>query len=220
MSARRRAAIALGLTLWVILAGCQTDRTVGQLRAVSLREPPTRLDVRFGEAVYRLQPEGETSFMLSSASFESLRDENVDNAQIMHISLLWQPKAGATPMDPTATNAAVRWVIVARGEVGIYAGAGFATISGSPGDDAISVTLRDTTVRQLDATAGFNDLLTPARLTGSFTATRNEAQARRLRLAASQFVTNVFGETKYVNADDRPVTNDRPIADRSIDEPM
>ena len=189
-----------------VLASCTTTGggQVGQLKALSMGgEQAVQLDVAFDKAVYRVEPEGEPSFVLSSVPFNSLRDGTANDGQVLHVSLLWQPMAGATPMDTTATNAAVRWVIITQGHIGIYGGAGFATLSGEPGDESLTVTLRDGTVKQIDATPGFHDLLTPAQLTGSFTATLDDDQARRLRLAASQFVTNVFGRTKFVHNDKR-----------------
>jgi hypothetical protein len=122
----------------------------------------------------------------------------VKSGQILHIQLLWVPLAGSTPMDPTATNASIRYVVIADGEVGIYAGAGFAVPADDLTDNTVGISLRDASLRLQQSTSGFNDLLSPAQLSGGFTALRDEQKTKQMNRHASQLVTNAFGKTTLV----------------------
>lgn len=149
-----------------------------------------------------------TSFYFSDIPLPELMSGEVRTGQLIHIDLLWRPKPGQTPMDSSATNAALMVILVTDGRVGVYGGAGFATISGSPAAVAdgatIALKIHDSTLRLVSATDGFADLLSPAILTGSATATRDEQTARQYYMAASQFVTNALGRSTYVNASSTP----------------
>lgn len=167
----------------------------------SLGGDPVVLDFAHDTVVYTHDPDGDTSFFLTNIPVARILDGTAESGQILHIDLLWMPKAGATPMDPTATNSSVRHVVVADGEVGVYGGAGFALPAGKLGRARATIELRDTSVRLLDATDGFTDPLTPARITGTFTADLDPRTARRLHRAMSQFVTNALGRSVFVRAD-------------------
>jgi hypothetical protein len=101
-------------------------------------------------------------------------------------------------MDASATNAIIRHVVISSGEVGVYGGAGFALPKGDPGDDTLKVSLRDATVRLLEATDGFADPLSPARVTGAFSAEHDPKLARKVHRAISQLVTNALGRSRFV----------------------
>lgn len=195
------------LSLIVLIAmapGCTAGGSVqGFIRAESLGEPPAVLTADYVSTVYYHDPNGETSFLLTDVPAAELLAGEVKHAQVMHLQLLWRPKAGATPMDSTATNATIRHVIVVDGEVGVYGGAGFALPSGEPERGRISVALRDATIRLLESTDRFNDPLTPARITGNFTAENDPQLARKVHRAVSQLVTTALGRTRFVIAGDR-----------------
>jgi hypothetical protein len=50
-------------------------------------------------------------------------------------------------------------------------------------------------------TKGFVDLMSPAQMLGTVTATMDEAQANTIRRAASQAVTNALGTVRWVRAE-------------------
>jgi hypothetical protein len=142
-----------------------------------------------------------TSFMLSDVSIDKLLDGTADTGLVMHIELLWLPKPGRTPLEPTATNASIRLIVIADGEVGVYGGAGFAMPNGNPAEErTVALALRDASLQLLESTPGFHDLLSPAHLTGSVTSRRNESETRKLNLAASQLVTNALKQTRFVQS--------------------
>lgn len=186
-------------TLGVV--GCAGQRPTGRLETESLRDDAVVLRATFATAVYAHAKEGDTDFLLTDVPPEDLLRGEVTDGQIMHIQMLWAPKAGATPIDPSATNACIRHVIVSNGEVGLYGGAGFISPSGTPGDERLVLWVYDTNVRLLESTAGFRDLLTPARTTGGLTAQFDPKLTNRLQRAADRFVTDAFGERRFVRGE-------------------
>ena len=174
----------------------------GALRSQSMRSDAVVLPAKYSVAVFSHDDIAGTSIVLSDVPIDQILRGDVLDGQILHIELLWRPKPGATPMDSTATNASIRHIVLSNGEVGIYAGAGFAMPSGNPErDKSITFTLRDASLQLQEGTAGFVDLLSPAQLTGTFTARRDDKRARQLYFGVSQLVTNALGRTRYVRGD-------------------
>lgn len=196
-----------GRALWaaaaaLLVAGCASKSAPSVLESRSLGPTPVVLDAEFDTVVYTHDPDGDTSFFLTDIPVDDLLSGRAIAGQILHIDMLWEPKAGYTPMDPTATNTSIRQVIVATGgDVGLYVGAGFAEPKQLPGVRRLDMAVYNTTLRLLESTEGFVDPLTPAQVTGTFTAKLDDRLARRLHRAMSQFVTNTFGRTMFVSAD-------------------
>jgi hypothetical protein len=183
--------------------GCASigSGSAGNLRSQSMRSDSATLAGAYATAVFTNDKIAGTSIMLADMPVQQALQGEVENGQIMHIELLWLPKAGDTPMDAAATNASIRHIVISNGEVGIYGGAGFALPSDDPyRHESISITIRDASLSLQEATAGFVDLLSPTHLTGTFTATRDDRRSRELYFAASQLVTNALGRTRYVMA--------------------
>ena len=193
----------------VALSGCRIGAapTMGQLKAIGLGDRPVVLPAEYIHVVYSSREAGETTILLSDVPAEQLLRGAIDRGQVMHIELLWLPKAGATPMDASATNASIRHILIVDGEVGVYGGAGFAMPADRPGERTMKVTVRDATMKLLESTDGFNDRLSPARLSGTLTATRDPALVRKLHRAISQFVTNAMGERRIVQDGDDGATD-------------
>ncbi len=172
----------------------------GSIRAESLGDDPAVLTCEFTSAWFSYDANAGASFMMSDISDEDLMAGKVADGQLLHVQVLWVPLAGNTPMDSSATNASIRYVVISNGEVGVYSGAGFAEPDDDLDSDRVWVTLADATLQLQESTAGFHDLLSPAQLSGSFTATRDEQKARQVNRAASQLVTNALGKTTFVRA--------------------
>ncbi len=195
------------MTALAILAptGCSGhSNTPGALQARSLGIEPVVLPGYYTTAVYAHEPEGDTRFLLTDIPLKDLLSGNVINGQAMHIELLWTPRAGKTPMDADATNISIRHIIVSDGEVGLYGGAGFALLSGQPGCQTLKLSVRDASTRLIESTDNFNDLLSPAQLTGSFAAKLDPKEAQRVYRALSQFVTNATGRSRLVKIEESP----------------
>lgn len=170
----------------------------GRLEVVSQNVEPVSLKVDYESLIYTHDPGVETSFYLSDVPVKAILAGDVQRGQIVHVDLLWLPKPGKTPMDDTATNVSMRYIVIADGELGVYGGSGFAKVKGKIGNDKATIGLERVSLRLLESTAGFKDLLTPAEVTGSFTAKLDDRTARQLRYAASQIVTNKLGKSRLV----------------------
>ncbi len=179
-------------------AGCATGRVAASLRAESLGVDRVYIDGAYETAVYADFNSVETSFFVTDIPIDDLLAGNVTTGMVVHIDLLWEPAAGKTPMDSSATNVTVRYIVFADGEMGLYGGAGFAMPKGEPGKGSMSLTLRDASMTLLDSTSGFVDLLSPARLTGKITAGLDERRSRQMAYAVNQLVTNALGYTRLV----------------------
>ena len=107
---------------------------------------------------------------------------------ILHIHMFLQPKAGATPIDPTAANAAVRLLVMADGQLGVYTGAGFLLPDRAPGGRSFGGNVLNASLRLDHATDYFQDRLGAATLKTSFTAPRDPQLAADMaaRLNAAQ----------------------------------
>jgi hypothetical protein len=182
----------------VLLGGCASSPAHAQLSTRSLGAAPVVLDSSYTTAVYGEPAGGVASILLTDVPLESLLGGTVRDGQIVHIELLWLPLAGRTPMDSTATNASIHFVVISGGEVGVYGGAGFVMPHDAPGHAVLDLDLYDATLGLLEGTEGFVDPLTPAQMTGSVAAVHDPAATRRLYVAASQFVTNVCGSVRFV----------------------
>jgi hypothetical protein len=188
----------------LVLSACQAAPVipaVGTYELRSLRDDPVVLAGRCVTAIYDHDVRHGTSILLSDLPVESLLTGDFVRGQVLHIELLWVPKPGTTPIDDTATNASFRHIVFADGEVGLYGGSGFIMPADEIGDAKLSVELRRGSMTLLEATDGFNDLLSPAGLDGGFTATFEPERTRRLYYNISQQVTDAFGYSRFVSTD-------------------
>jgi hypothetical protein len=186
--------------LLLALAGCAgwPGSRAADLELRSLGDDPVVLGGEYQTSLYRHDPDRGTSFIVSDIPAQQLARGEYQDGQVMHVVLLWVPKAGATPMDPTATNASVRHVVFSGGEVGIYGGAGFILPSGRLGGDNVSLDIRQATLTLLESTDGFVDVLGAARLTGSLKAGHDPTGTRRVYFNLCQRVTDALGHSRFV----------------------
>lgn len=198
MSRSASGSVAAVVLAVISLAGCGRSGVVGSLQVESASDDPVMLRGTFHTAVYANDPYAETSFILLDVPVDEFFDGAARRASIVHLTLLWRPKPGATPMDASATNVSIRYVVLADGEVGVYGGGGFAVPRGSLKGDRVTVELEDGSLGLLESTDGFVDLLTRARIHGRFTATLDPERTWKLRYAVSQLVTNALGRTRHV----------------------
>lgn len=158
-----------------------------------------RLTSTFENGTYAIEP-AQTTVVFSDIPYEELAMGTAKNGRFLHIEVLWRPKAGRTPVEPSSTNLSIRFVVVSNGEVGVYIGGGFAWIDGGKeADEFIGLEITGASVSLVDKTPGFVDLLSPATLIGELGAQKNAENARATRRAASQFVTNRLGHVRWVS---------------------
>ncbi|MGA0174286.1 MAG: hypothetical protein ACO3NL_11685, partial [Phycisphaerales bacterium] len=167
------------------LAGCSLfDRPPTM---TSLDAKPVSLELSYIESSYIVQA-SETSMLFSDVSLQELLEGPPQTGSILHAQILWGPKPGYTPVDATATNVTIRWIVFSGGEVGVYGGAGFCWPRGTLGKGDYAISIEASTLSLIASTAGFVDLASPASITGTFSATFEPERAIRLRQAVSQLV--------------------------------
>ena len=194
--------------LWSLLASVSLPGCVGSLftpkssaTVRSLGDDPVELIGTF-QTVFYSHDELGTSFIISDIPADELATGAFESGQVLHIELLWLPKAGSTPVDRSATNASIRYLIFADGQLGVYGGAGFILPGGRVGKPKLSLNVRQATLTLLESTPQFVDLLSPAEMVGKFTAILDPRQTRRLYFNLSQQVTNTLGKTRFVLGND------------------
>lgn len=148
--------------------------------------------------------EAGAAIVLTDIDPSTLESDDAVSGQVLHVGFLWNPLPGRTAIDPTSTNVSLRLLVLTAGEAGLYGGGGFASVSGSPEEGSMSLEIEGSDLRLIARTKGFVDRLTPGELLGDFSVERNEAQARRMRRAATQRVTNALGAIRWVDASGAP----------------
>jgi hypothetical protein len=197
----RRAAAAASLALCLACApGCSVD-VGGSVAATGSGDTAVRLVSEFRHGTFAEEP-AVTTVVFSDIPYEDLADGSARDGRYLHIEILWRPRPGKTPIEPSSTNLTIRFVVVSGGEVGVYVGGGFAWISGGKAaGEPLGLDIIGSSISLVDKTPGFVDLLSPASLIGELGARPNADNARATRRAASQFVTNRLGRVRWVGAD-------------------
>ncbi|MEM9372689.1 MAG: hypothetical protein AAGA55_03515 [Planctomycetota bacterium] len=99
---------------------------------------------------------------------------------IVEIHIFLNPKPGKTPIESTAASATIRTVILSRGQVGVYDGAGFLAPGRSLEKGSADGRVEGAQVRLSRSTGGFQDLLGPARIDLNFDAPGDDEAANRI----------------------------------------
>ena len=196
--------VAAGVGIALGLNGCGTLFTAGAPRLESLDERRVRLALEVAEGAYAVHP-SEASLLFASAPFAEFGGLGDGEARpgdgfVLHAQLLWVPKPGTTPIDPTATNVTLRWVVFSAGEVGVYGGAGFCWPDGEVGKDPLVLDIEASTLSLIASTPGFVDRASPASISGRFRAPYRPAAALEMRQRVSRLVTEAVGRAYWVDA--------------------
>jgi hypothetical protein len=183
------------------------------MRIARVGARPMQMDPNFTTVVAVDDPLVEASIWLTDIPLDALRDGTVQDGQILHVELLFRPRPGYTPLDPTATNLSIRYIVCSRGEVGIYQGGGFGYPQGTLEDTSMRISIESASMSLGAHTKGFLDLLTPASLSGTVHGPRNDAVGIAIRNGADALVTTAFGRGMWVDGGDgtttaHPVEND------------
>lgn len=131
-----------------------------------------------------------------------LIDGTIDAPEkVVHLQLLWRPRAGKTPFDPAATNTIVRYVLFGEdGSAALYGGGGMMHLHDTVGEDRFTGSLRLATLRLLDASENYDpgELGDNAISTGRFTATRDDHQTAELLRRISVHLEARLGYPRFV----------------------
>lgn len=175
-----------------------------EVRMESLGQTPGSIQATLPYGSYT-STEADESMYASDVPLDTLLTGAVRNGQFLHAQLLWSPKPGNTPVDPSATNVTLRYVLLVEGEIGIYGGAGFAWPNGTVGKQPLLLTIEASSMSLLACTSGFHDPLTPAQLTGSIMMAPDADSTRQFRRAISQIATDALGSSRWVDRSRQPI---------------
>lgn len=180
------------------LTACTTG---GHVTLRSAAEPDRVVAPTLRTAVFRrLGPNTVDIYMtdLSRRDLDPLADLSIVSGHIVHLHMFLAPSPGKTPIEPTATNTTVRHLIVARGVVGVYEGAGFLLPRISADKDEFRGGLRNASLRLLRADPAFSDPLRAAEFAATVHAHQDPAMAaliaRRLEQEVGRLPALPIGE--------------------------
>lgn len=176
-------ATLFGLLAAVGLGGC--TRQALTLESISGH---TTLEVVYPTRALAGEDQSTADFYLTDLPPELWRpdaDLSGVSGTLVHLHLFLPPAAGRAPMGENASNLNIRYVVLSRGEVGVYAGGGFLYLRGEPLGKSAGGHFSAASMRLVRATANFRDILGPAHLSGSFDAAR---QAEAAQVLAAKLV--------------------------------
>jgi len=174
-----RLGIALCLSAAALLAGCATDSSV-QIRSV--HSPFVDAPI-LPHAVYSWVDANTANIYLTDLPAPALDPgtplEGV-SGRIVHLHMFLLPEAGSTPIESSACSISVRHIVIAGGQIGVYAGGGFFKPDSLTRSDDLRGRIRGATLRLTASTSNFADRLGPAVMDASISARRDEASAKRI----------------------------------------
>lgn len=178
------AAIATTTLFGVVVAGCGGVRGGSSgYRLTSIQSQAT-LAPSLKHGWFHAADENSADLYLTDLSPETLTSQQAlatASGNIVHVRMLLRPRAGRTPIEPTALSAAVVHVVLADGQIGVYQGGGFMQPSGSTAERTFGGSIRGGSMHLGAATPGFVDRLGAAQLTAGFRAERNPDRLREIR---------------------------------------
>ncbi|MEM7756130.1 MAG: hypothetical protein AAF297_10905 [Planctomycetota bacterium] len=199
------AAVALALALFALPA-CGTPPTKAENRLASTAFP-VDLAPNLTRRVYSPRTESSADVYLTDLSPQALTRALSDPADpttgtIVHVHLFIRPQPGRTPIEETALSATIRYVILARGQAGVYDGGGFLLPEGKPGGDRFEGTMLDASVRLSAATPGFIDRIGRGSLELDFRAERDEPASELIRRVADRFAFRAIQTSRETDTPD------------------
>jgi hypothetical protein len=177
------------------LGGCRKQGG-GRL---SIRSSANELNVLrggFERGIYTFDGRNTATFVLFDGPVER-------PTQAVTIRLFWTPQAGRTPIDRTATNATIHYLIFTPGDnaqAGVYSGAGFVYPAENPGGKTIEAAVWESNLLLTDRSEAFNDLLGQAVLKGSFAAKRDDLAVAEALRRLDGMVRERLGYPRFVDA--------------------
>ncbi|MDX2114708.1 MAG: hypothetical protein SFZ24_03685 [Planctomycetota bacterium] len=115
-------------------------------------------------AVYRFSDENTADLYLSDLPEDVLlarlrAGPAGPPASVVHIHMFLYPKAGRTPIDFTASNVSINYVVLTGSAVGVYGGGGFLLPGAYLGESELTGEIQSATLRLTHAQPGFEDRL-------------------------------------------------------------
>jgi hypothetical protein len=175
----------------------------GELNVKSISDRDVTLRGGFESGIYTVADQNTATIILYDGPPQN-------PSQAVTIRMFWSPHAGRTPIDPTATNATIQYVIFGEAgkEIGIYSGAGHLYPNSTVGSDLFTGSVWQSTLRIADKTDGFNDTIGLARLEGKFTVSRDDVNLNTALHTLNQQVRERLGRARMVDSSDTNKADD------------
>jgi len=193
----------LAVLLLAGLAGCAPP-TVGDLTIQSSAADAAgaRIDARFQTIIYRKRDDNSATIVLSDIERPRLVTGEYTEGQVLVIDMFVRPKAGATPIDRTATNATFRHVILAGEDVvGVYGGGGFFFPTSSVPSEGLGGEVFHASLQHIASSEGFVDRLKTVVIQGRLLAERADEAVARIAYQLNTEVSRRLGRVYFVMND-------------------
>lgn len=162
------------------LAGCSSIGGGGSPRAASTSPEGGSLSLDLPTRCFTARDGNWADFYLTDLPaevFHAGADASTMRGTIFHLHMFLNPKAGRTPLSPSASTCIVRVLVIADGQIGVYGGGGFMSRGGGVDEASLTARLRAGTLELTRATPGFADALGQAVVSGTFSCPRDDREA-------------------------------------------
>ncbi len=200
ISLNRLGGLVLLVVFTALILGCAgTGGAPDKALTIQSRTNPEDIAVGgFDRGIYSMDGPSRLTILLTDGPVEAPN-------RALIVRMFWKPKAAATPLDETATNATVQYIVFNRGTdtppVGIYSGGGFLYPENDLGSQTLQANLWQATLNLSDKSEGFQDTLGSSILRGKFTATRDEEGIVNAVRLVNIAVSESLGVPRFVRAD-------------------
>ncbi|USN97968.1 MAG: hypothetical protein H6810_07175 [Phycisphaeraceae bacterium] len=145
-------------------------------------EQPTKLAPRFTTRLFDSSDSNTADMVLSDLDPTTLADRGGWGdtvGRVLQVRMFIRPYAGRTPIEPTACSVTMRYLVLAGGEYGIYAGGGFMLADGKPDGKEFGGRILNASMRLVSSSPGFKDLIGSGRMSLSFDVKRDTESVKR-----------------------------------------
>lgn len=167
----------------------------GELNVKSISDEDVTYRGGFERGIYTMADGNTATIILYDGPAES-------PSQAVTIRMFWNPQSGRTPVDPSATNATIQYIVFGDDgkQLAIYSGAGYFYPNSELGNDKLTGSVWQSSLRISDKTDGFTDPFGQARMEGKVVVERDdlaiEAALHRLNVQ----VRERLGRARLVEA--------------------
>ncbi len=198
----RRLIILVACTLTALSCTGNQNLRDTELHIQSRAHPDAPTPAGFDHGSYSVEGKSAITVLLTEGPPHAPR-------RALIVRMFWRPKAAATPLDETATNSTVQYIVfgespdgpAGKPTVGVYSGGGFLYPENEVGSQNLQANLWQATMSLADKNAGFHDTLGPSILTGRFSARRDDEGIVEAIRQVNIAVSEALGVPRFVRAE-------------------
>jgi len=202
---RRVGALGLVMALMLVCVGCGLQlggAGKGELTLSSRASEQLNVGSSFTSGFFSVEEDNALTVVL-------LEGDPASPTAALTVRMFWRPRVGATPIDATATNASIHYVVFGSSlsnrdaaeqtrEVGLYSGAGFLYLNSDLDADRLKAGLWEAHVRLADRSEHFVDQVGPSLMAGSVRAVRDDDRVNTLLQRLGQLTSDRLGYPRLV----------------------